>query len=62
MNNVCDYCHTDADGYVRPIEKNCHAYLYPDMFRRWRLNIRLKGDVRECDINYCPMCGRRLNE
>lgn len=29
---------------------------------RWKLNIRLRGDVRECDINYCPMCGRRLNK
>ena len=61
MNNGCDYCSTDADGYVKPIEKNGHAFIYPGMFGRWQLHIRLKGDHRWCDINYCPMCGRRLN-
>lgn len=24
----CDYCHEDSDGYVRPIEKNCHAVIF----------------------------------
>lgn len=62
MSNECDYCHTDVDGLVRPIEKNDHAYIYKDMFGHWKLNIRVKGYVRECDINYCPMCGRRLSE
>lgn len=23
----CEYCHEDSDGYVRPIEKNCHAFV-----------------------------------
>lgn len=62
MNNGCDYCQPDADGYVKPIEKNGHALIYPGLFGRGRLYIRLKGDSRACDINYCPMCGRRLNE
>ena len=58
----CEYCQPDADGYVKPIEKNGHAYIYRGMFGRWELNIKLWGDLRECDINYCPMCGRRLNK
>lgn len=62
MNNGCDYCQTDADGYVKPIEKNGHAFIYPGMFGCWQLHIRLKGDHLWCDINYCPMCGRRLNK
>lgn len=24
---VCGYCHEDRDGYVIPLEKNCHAYF-----------------------------------
>ena len=24
-NTDCIYCHEDSDGYVKPIEKNCHA-------------------------------------
>ena len=58
----CEYCQLDADGYVKPIEKNSHAFIYPGMFGRWQLYISLKGDRRECDIKYCPMCGRRLNK
>ena len=23
----CEYCHEDLEGYVKPLEKNCHAYL-----------------------------------
>ena len=62
MNTDCEYCQPDADGWVKPIEKNGHAYIYRGMFGRWELNIKLRGDRRECAINYCPMCGRRLNK
>jgi len=52
----CEYCHEDRDGYVLPLEKNCHAFLeYPN-----KLVLRFKKEWRECKINYCPMCGRLL--
>ena len=44
-NERCEYCNTDSDGYVKPIEKNGHAF------------VRFDG---ECKIRYCPMCGRDL--
>jgi hypothetical protein len=57
---VCEYCHEDSDGYVRPIEKNSHAWLIRHG-KDVKLHISLKGDHRECDILFCPMCGRRLS-
>ena len=58
---VCDYCHEDSDGYVRPIEKNSHAWLVR-RGRTMKLRVGLKGEYRECDILFCPMCGRRLTD
>lgn len=55
----CDYCHEDFDGYVRPIEKNSHAWLVR-RGRTMKLHVCFKGEYRECDILFCPMCGRRL--
>ena len=52
----CEYCHEDLDGYVKPIEKNAHAYVAADS-----LVVSFARQVRVCKINYCPMCGRRLN-
>lgn len=53
---TCEYCHEDRDGYIVPIEKNCHAYLiYPD-----KLMLKFDREHLECKINYCPMCGRKL--
>ena len=52
----CPYCHEDRDGYVAPIEKNCHAFIrYPN-----KLILTFDLQRRECRINYCPMCGREL--
>ena len=55
----CEYCHEDSEGYVRSIEKNSHAWIVR-RGRSMKLRIGLKGEYRECDILYCPMCGRRL--
>lgn len=55
----CKYCHTDRNGYVVPIEKNGHAFVYYGMFG-WNIELRAKGWHGEAKINFCPMCGRRL--
>lgn len=55
----CPYCHEDSDGHVKPIEKNCHAFVRFGM-DGWKLNLKAKGWRGEAKINYCPMCGRRL--
>ncbi len=57
----CEYCHEDSDGYVRPIEKNSHAWLVR-RGRTTKLHVSFKGEYRECDILFCPMCGRRLTD
>ena len=54
----CEYCREDSDGYVSPLEKNCHAFFkYPD-----KLVFKFGKERRECKINFCPMCGRELNK
>ena len=55
----CEYCHTDRDGYVLPLEKNCHAYISLGM-NGWVIELKAKGWRGEAKIKYCPICGRRL--
>ena len=55
----CDYCHEDADGYIKPIEKNGHAFVRFGI-NGWELQLKAKGWYGEAKIQYCPMCGRRL--
>ena len=57
----CEYCHEDFDGYVRPIEKNSPAWLIRQG-RTMKLRVCFKGGKSECDILFCPMCGRRLTD
>lgn len=57
----CEYCHEDSDGYVLSIEKNSHAWLVR-RGRTMKLHVGFKGGYSECDILYCPMCGRRLTD
>lgn len=56
---LCEYCHEDADGYVLPLEKNCHAFISYDM-DGWTLNLKAKGWRGHYKIKFCPMCGRKL--
>ena len=58
-NADCIYCHEDSDGYVKPIEKNCHAFIHFGM-NGWEISLSAKGWNGSAKIMYCPMCGRRL--
>ena len=55
----CEYCHEDVDGYVKPIEKNCHAFVRFGM-NGWVLELKAKGWHGDVKIQYCPMCGRKF--
>ena len=55
----CEYCHEDSDGYVKPIEKNGHAFIRFGM-NGWEMSLHAKGWHGSAKIMYCPMCGRRL--
>ena len=56
----CDYCHEDSDGYVTPLEKNCHAFVTYSPIDGWILILKANGWHGEARIKFCPMCGRRL--
>ena len=55
----CEYCNEDSDGYVKPIEKNCHAFVRFGM-DGWELSLKANGWHGSAKIRYCPMCGRDL--
>ncbi len=55
----CEYCNEDADGYVKPIEKNYHAFIRFGM-NGWELSLKANGWHGSAKIRYCPMCGRNL--
>ena len=57
----CEYCHEDSNGYVKPIEKNNHAFVRFDM-DGWELSLKANGWHGSAKIRYCPMCGRRLTD
>ena len=56
---ICEYCHEDLDGYVKPIEKNSHAFVRFGM-DGWELSLKANGWHGSAKINYCPMCGRKF--
>ena len=55
----CEYCNEDSDGYVKPIEKNNHAFVRFGM-AGWELSLQANGWHGSAKIRYCPMCGRDL--
>ena len=56
---ACEYCHEDSNGYVMPLEKNCHAFIRYGM-NGWELSLKAKGWHGSAKIKYCPICGRSL--
>ena len=55
----CEYCNEDSDGYVKPVEKNGHAFIRFGM-NGWELSLKANGWHGSAKIRYCPMCGRDL--
>lgn len=37
---LCPFCHEDIDGYVTPLEKNGHAYIWNDGIDGWHIEIK----------------------
>lgn len=60
-NTDCIYCHEDSDGYVKPIEKNGHAFIRFGM-NGWEISLGAKGWNGSAKIMYCPVCGRRFGD
>lgn len=56
----CEYCHEDVDDYVKPIEKNGHAFVRFGM-NGWELSLKANRWHGSAKIRYCPMCGRDLH-
>lgn len=57
----CRYCIEDRDGFVVPIEKNGHAFIF---FGIGGYSLAMKAGKwhKDVPINFCPMCGRKLRE
>lgn len=56
----CDYCHEDSDGYVIPLEKNCHVLVRRSPLDGWILSVKYGAWRKNVPIKFCPMCGRGL--
>ena len=53
----CEYCHTDKDGYIKPLDKNGHVFLdVRDCCEAVCIN--WYGHKMRVDIDFCPKCGR----
>jgi len=57
----CKYCNEDRDGFVVPIEKNGHAFVFFGA-GGYSLSLNACGWHKNIPINFCPMCGRKLRE
>lgn len=57
---ICNYCTEDFEGYVKGLDKNAHVFLYITK-REQSLHIDWYNHKMNIPINYCPICGRKLN-
>lgn len=57
----CEYCEGDVGGYIKPLDKNAHACVF-DKPHEKILDIDWYGHNMKININYCPMCGKKLGE
>lgn len=56
----CEYCHTDSNDYIKPLDKNCHVFINLLGIHPNKLTINWYGKQMDLPINYCPICGRDL--
>lgn len=66
-NPVCEFCHTDRDGYVvnlpREGQGKAHVWHSPPIYGGWHIHVSLANRVQtRIKIKFCPMCGRELKE
>jgi hypothetical protein len=58
---MCDYCEN-----TRPLFGNLYSDFYVEIINGDVIDIHFYGSEQNGDgsfeINYCPMCGRKLNE
>lgn len=57
--NKCNYCSYDRDDYILAVDKHGHLVLEP---YEAVLKVKFYGNKMQTKINYCPMCGRKLEE
>lgn len=58
----CEYCVTDRDDYIKPIEKNCHAFVNHSSIYGYVIVLKARGWNGHAKIRFCPMCGRALKD
>ena len=58
--SVCEYCMADYDDYIKPLEKNAHAFIRCAPIDGYVIALRARGWSCEVKIKFCPMCGREL--
>lgn len=67
MVSVCEFCHEDRDGYITHLDRegtgSMHIIWSHPAYGGWKLCVRSGKEVRmTVKINFCPICGRRLED
>lgn len=56
LEDKCKFCHLDSDDY------SCMFgafWLYPSVHEGWKIHA---GKCKSQKVDYCPKCGRKLNQ